>query len=164
MTVGTWRPVFVHAYSVRITDLRALPVVADDYSVELDVMLKLSDAAPGAKANVSFKGPDGKLVIGMDSLDVSSGKGVAQFKFAKGTLKLWYPVGYGKQPQYTVDVEILSGASVHPDRSVVSRVHHFHLHRKEQSSTAKRRKSVFARSEWSRTSSSIRRDARSSSK
>lgn len=109
MTVGPWRPVSIHSYTTRIADLRALPVVADDYSVELEVQLELSDPVPGATANVSFKGTDGKLVIGESGLDVSSGKGVVQFKFSKGVLELWYPIGYGKQPQYTVDVEILDG-------------------------------------------------------
>jgi beta-mannosidase len=114
MTVGPWRPVAIHGYTTRIADLRALPVVNDDYSVELNVKIELSNSTPGAKANVNVKKLDGSLVIGQQNVDVSSGKCEAQFKFSKGALDLWYPVGYGKQPLYRVEVEILSGVSPFP--------------------------------------------------
>lgn len=110
MTVGPWRPVSVQAYTTRITDLRALPVVTDDH-VELEVKLELSDPLPGAKASVTLKGPDNEVVIGQNGVDVSTGKGTASFKFSKGVLELWYPVGYGKQPLYNVEVNITGSVS-----------------------------------------------------
>ncbi|KAF8529175.1 glycoside hydrolase family 2 protein [Hysterangium stoloniferum] len=103
MTMGPWRPVFLHTYKARITDLR----IQVDVSETLDTTISISIVVtyPTGICSISIKDQHGVIVRNAD-LPVRDGEVLTQFNSAKGEFDLWYPVGYGKQPLYTVEVVI----------------------------------------------------------
>ncbi|CCM04064.1 uncharacterized protein FIBRA_06223 [Fibroporia radiculosa] len=105
MTVGPWKPIVLEAYQARITDIDIRANVSEDLSANLDVNFVLSRDNHSI-ASVNLKGPDGALVTGQNSIKISDSEAKARFKLSAGTYELWYPVGYGKQPQYTVEIEV----------------------------------------------------------
>ncbi len=104
MTVGPWRPISIQHYDTRISEIRIQSNVADDKSVKVDVAFNVS--APGPKkASVHLKSLDGQPIAGHH--DVScDGSGNTSFDLTTGSVDLWYPIGYGKQPLYLVEIQI----------------------------------------------------------
>ncbi|KAH9948346.1 glycoside hydrolase family 2 protein [Amylocystis lapponica] len=105
MTAGPWKPISLETYTARITDVDVRTRVAEDLSANLDVSFSLS-SEDHSIASVSLKGPDGTPVASQTSIKISHSTARAQFKLSAGTFELWYPVGYGKQPLYTIEVEV----------------------------------------------------------
>lgn len=103
MTVGPWRPITLHTYETRISDLYVKSTVSEDFSITVDVNFTLSDAIPAA-ASVALKSPDGVTIMGSNNVRIKDGQAIVSYKFSPGSVDLWYPVGYGQQPLYTVDV------------------------------------------------------------
>lgn len=105
MTVGPWRPISLHTYQNRISDLYIKNTVSEELTIDVDVHLTLFEPRP-AVASVMLKSSDGVTVVGSDNIPIVDGQAVASFKLSKGTVNLWYPVGYGEQPLYTVEIEV----------------------------------------------------------
>ncbi|KAI0952282.1 hypothetical protein AcV7_008145 [Taiwanofungus camphoratus] len=105
MTAGPWKPISLETYEARITDIDIRSKVSEDLSANLDVNFTLS-RDDRSIASVTLKGPDGSMVIGQSSIKISNSNARAQFKLSPGAYELWYPVGYGKQPVYTVEIEV----------------------------------------------------------
>lgn len=105
MTVGPWRPISIHAYESRLADLRAIVDVKEDLSVQTNISFQVEGSVSGLKAEYSLLSQDGKEVLG-DSAALSEGKGESAFAAKPGALDLWYPVGYGKQALYTLQVSL----------------------------------------------------------
>jgi len=59
-------------------------------------------------AEVWLKDPAGSesIVMGQSNVTFNNGAVRVVFHFKKGEVKLWYPVGYGEQPLYEVQVRI----------------------------------------------------------
>ncbi|KAI0263626.1 beta-mannosidase [Gloeopeniophorella convolvens] len=101
LDVGPWRPVHLHTYHTRIADLWAAARVNAQLEPVLSVKFTLD--APGA-ARVLVKDAAGTAVRGQR--DFARGNaGEVQFAFGEDEVELWYPVGYGKQPLYTIEVQ-----------------------------------------------------------
>lgn len=112
MTVGPWRPITLETYTARISDLRVSPIVDRDLTTTITTTFEVEGApASGATAQFVLKSPSGK-VVKTEEAKVQGGKGKLSWKFAKGDLELWYPVGYGKQPIYTVEVQLADAQGV----------------------------------------------------
>jgi beta-mannosidase len=47
------------------------------------------------------------------NIKTNSGQFRANFGFSAGFLELWYPVGYGKQPIYTIEIEVIDEVNKH---------------------------------------------------
>ncbi|TBU32964.1 glycoside hydrolase family 2 protein [Dichomitus squalens] len=105
MTVGPWKPIRLETYTTRIADLDVRPRVNEQLGATVDIAFELS-TNDHSIASVSVNDPDGKLVIGQNAIAIQSQRAEAHFKLSAGTFELWYPVGYGKQPIYTVDLKI----------------------------------------------------------
>lgn len=105
MTAGPWKPIKLETYQARITDVDIRPRVTEDLSATLEVNFSLS-TEDHSVASVSLKSSDGSLVVGQKDVKISKHTAQAQFKLSPGAFELWYPVGYGKQPLYTVEVEV----------------------------------------------------------
>ncbi|RDX53645.1 glycoside hydrolase family 2 protein [Lentinus brumalis] len=105
MTVGPWKPIRLEAYTTRITDLDIRPRVNEKLGATIDVTFELS-RDDHSVANVSVKDAEGKLIVGQSNLLIKSQRAEAHFKLSPGVFDLWYPVGYGKQPIYTVQLHI----------------------------------------------------------
>lgn len=104
MTTGPWRAISLQTYDVRITDFR----VQTEVSESLDTVIKVSidTSSPTGRTVVALKNQKGQVVRQSDALKPKDGKAEVAFSGAKGEFDLWYPVGYGKQPIYTVEAQI----------------------------------------------------------
>ncbi|CAE6482331.1 unnamed protein product, partial [Rhizoctonia solani] len=106
-TIGPWRPIKLETYAVRLSDVRVRQDVKEDLSAKLSVDLEVSDKSKGdLSAMVVLKSSAGAVIKKAADLTVKGGQSVAEFELAKGEVDLWYPVGYGKQALYTVEVEV----------------------------------------------------------
>ena len=119
MTAGPWKPIKLETYAARITDVDIRSRVAEDLSATLEVNFSLSRQNHSI-ASVSLKGPDGSSVASQKNIKISDSAARAQFKLSAGTFDLWFPVGYGKQPLYTVEVEVADEVRLSDTDIVVS--------------------------------------------
>ncbi|KAF9247262.1 glycoside hydrolase family 2 protein [Melanogaster broomeanus] len=103
MTVGPWKPISLHTYDVYLADLDIRSVVSESLDVKVTVDLSLSDKSSGS-ASVTLRDPRGAVVHTEKYLKVEFGRAHAEFNFSSGELDLWYPVQYGNQPIYTIEV------------------------------------------------------------
>ena len=105
--MGPWRPVSLHTYHTRISDLRISAQVDESLDTDLIVRIALFPQEISGAAEVLLKDPSGSVVTtGQSSIEIKSGTAQAVYRFAKGDVKLWYPVGYGAQPLYDVQVNV----------------------------------------------------------
>lgn len=116
MTVGPWKPVYLHTYASRITDLRVTSEVlktnAINITVDLAATLPTVSSSSGKRlrADVSLLHPDGSLKLDSKSApfaESEGGKVKLSWSANPGDLELWWPVGYGEQPLYTVQVKLV---------------------------------------------------------
>ncbi|KAF8528704.1 glycoside hydrolase family 2 protein [Gautieria morchelliformis] len=108
MTCGPWRPISLHTYTVRITDLRVQTQVSESLDADIKVSLHVSTLT--GWTSVTLRDKTGQVVREVDSVVINDGKAEVQFEGAKGEFELWYPVGYGKQPMYSVQVQVTDEA------------------------------------------------------
>ncbi|KAG8705027.1 hypothetical protein FRC08_001891 [Ceratobasidium sp. 394] len=104
-TIGPWRPITLETYAIRLSDVRVRQDVKEDLSAELSVEFEVSEKTSDLSAAVVLKSSAGTVVKTADA-KIKDGRAVAEFKLAKGDVELWYPVGYGKQALYTVDIQV----------------------------------------------------------
>ena len=105
MTVGPWKPIRLETYTTRIVDVDIRPRVNEKLGATVDITFELS-RDDHSIANVAINDPEGKLVVGQSVLAIKGARAEAHFKLSAGAFDLWYPVGYGKQPIYTVEIQI----------------------------------------------------------
>ncbi|KAG5639016.1 hypothetical protein H0H81_007924 [Sphagnurus paluster] len=107
MTVGPWKPVSLQFYKDRIVELDVRSQISEALDVKLTADIITSDKAP---LLVSFilKAPDGSIAASAKNISTIAGVAKVAFDFAPGKLDLWYPVGYGKQPLYIVEVNLVN--------------------------------------------------------
>ncbi|RDB22567.1 Beta-mannosidase B [Hypsizygus marmoreus] len=105
MTVGPWKPIYLDTYQNRITDLDVRSQVSEALDVKLTADFKLSHKGPGF-ASFILRSPDGSIETSASNIPTDSGNCKVSFEWAPGKLSLWYPVGYGAQPLYTVEAEL----------------------------------------------------------
>jgi beta-mannosidase len=111
MTIGPWRPIALEFYQNRIIELDVRSEVSESLDVKLSGAFTFSEKTAGY---VSFllKRPDGSLEVSANKLTVDrGGRAKVDFEWRAGQLELWYPVGYGAQPLYTVEVELTDQVS-----------------------------------------------------
>ena len=115
MTVGPWKPISLHTYQSRISDLYAKSTVSEELAVNVNVTFSLSHPT-SAVASVMLKNPEGEVLMGFKDVKITNGQAAVSYDFspvsaflsplslliffAKGAVDLWYPVGYGKQPLF----------------------------------------------------------------
>lgn len=100
LTCGPWRPVYLETYTGRISDL--------SFRVELPESLSRATVTAVAEIEgpgpdvVEFElfGPDGSVVGVKQIVAVAAGAGQATFEVTAP--ELWYPIGNGSQPLYTL--------------------------------------------------------------
>lgn len=122
MTAGPWRPIHLHSYSTRIKDLRVSSNVNSDLAVDLDVSLLL-DAPSTGTADVVLLNSSNHVVVNKNDIKLGNGDIKERFHLAKEDVELWYPVGYGKQPLYSVRVAIKNAVCPLSTNRIFSLVH-----------------------------------------
>jgi hypothetical protein len=80
--------------------------VDEKLEATLIVRMALSPKKTSGTSEFLLKDPSGSIVASQSSLTIKGGAARAEFRFVKGEIKLWYPVGYGDQPLYDVQVKV----------------------------------------------------------
>lgn len=116
MTVGPWKPIALEAYENRITDLDVRIDVSESLDATVTVEIALAEKRT-AEGSISLKGPNGSALVG-ERDEFHDGRMRKEFRFAAGDIELWYPVGYGKQPLYTIEVQVFDNVRTerYPER------------------------------------------------
>ncbi|KAJ5554600.1 hypothetical protein N7513_004559 [Penicillium frequentans] len=112
-TCGPWRPIILEEYSTRISDLSFRITVDKDMETAL---VKVAAETEGCNADdmirLTVTDPTGKATSKAAMLLVH--KDSANHTVDIQDAQLWWPIGYGKQPLYTVSAELLrNGVCVH---------------------------------------------------
>jgi beta-mannosidase len=105
MTVGPWKPIGLHTYNTKIVDIDVRSKISERLDVDLTVDFSLSTLTSGL-ASVTLRDSLGVQVAEENNMKATLEPLRAEFTFSAGFLDLWYPVGYGKQPLYTVEVKL----------------------------------------------------------
>jgi hypothetical protein len=104
MTVGPWKPIRLEIYEHRVENFWVRVDVAE--SLEATINVSLSATSSSGSADVTVKAPDGTLVVDRQAIPLKDGNCDVSLDAKRGDLELWWPVGYGKQILYTVDVVV----------------------------------------------------------
>lgn len=106
MTTGPWKPIYLHTYGAKIEEVDIRVDVSESLEVNLSASAVTSDGFNGDVRFTLF-GPNSEIC--RKEAVSCQGKSSALFvqAFSAGELQLWYPVGYGTQPMYTVVAELL---------------------------------------------------------
>ncbi|KAJ7095340.1 glycoside hydrolase family 2 protein [Mycena belliarum] len=104
MTTGPWKPISLHCYENRISDLDVRAQVSE--SLEVNLTAKVSFPKQQGYTSFVLRRPDGSIEVSRSKMPTDDGNCEATFRFPSGQLQLWYPVNYGHQPLYTVEVNI----------------------------------------------------------
>lgn len=112
MTVGPWKPIYLHSYAHRITDLRITSNVSEDLSVTGQVTFKLNEPAKeGLKIMTSIQSAtDSQLV----AQELSADAGKLDFSFKAEEVELWFPIGYGKPALHTFTAALIDKVYIYP--------------------------------------------------
>jgi beta-mannosidase len=112
MTVGPWRPIRFHTYDIRIAEVWADAVVSDKLEPRLELSFELAGDEFTGTIQVSVRGPNRVSIKEIKDIRVAGGKGSTTSAFGDDEVELWYPVGYGKQPLYEIEVAAIDDVSV----------------------------------------------------
>lgn len=113
MTVGPWRPIYFHTYDIRIAEVWANAIVSEKLEPRLDLSFELAGDEFNGTVQLFVRGPDKVSIKEIKDLKVAAGKGSTTLAF-DDEIDLWYPVGYGKQPLYEIEVVAIDDVSVVP--------------------------------------------------
>lgn len=109
LTVGPWKPIYLHTYTHRITDFRITATVSSDKAVHVAVDVETSSPlVPSGigELEVSLLHPDNVNNLGSRTVGLQDGRSHASWNTQPGELDLWWPVGYGEQNLHTVEIKL----------------------------------------------------------
>lgn len=114
VTAGVWRQVHLESWNARrITDLAVRTDALDADHAALTVQLGVQQAAAtrgDAKVQVTLLDPDGRKVADIERLmPLQAGANALQLPVRIEQPRRWWPVGYGAQDRYTVQVRVDGG-------------------------------------------------------
>ena len=111
MTVGPWRPIHFHTYDIRITEVWANAIVSEKLEPRLDLSFDLGGDDFKGTVQVFVRGRSKPNVKEIRDVKVSGSKGSTTYALGDDEVELWYPVGYGKQPLYEIEVVAIDDVS-----------------------------------------------------
>lgn len=104
MTIGPWKPISLQTYEARIADLDVRSDVSEALDVKVSVDL-IQSSSTTVHASFVLKAADGSVIVSTTA-STDAGHAKADFDLPAGKVDLWYPVGYGKQPLYTIEAKL----------------------------------------------------------
>lgn len=117
MTCGPYRPVKLITYTARIVDLNTRATVSSELSASLKIDASfLGDVSAIKGITAILKDSAGNIIKESENaliLDKANDgkKDIISWDLGKDTVKLWWPVGYGSQELYTLEVLLIGEAS-----------------------------------------------------
>ena len=106
MTVGPWRPVSLHAYTARVSDLHAAIDVIEDLSIKSNITFEINGTnGDNLQATYNLITSEGTTIL-KGPIAIENGKAQAAFETSSESIELWYPVGYGRQTLYSLQVDL----------------------------------------------------------
>lgn len=115
VTAGIWRPVRLYSWNqARLQDLQLRQDRVTEDAAEITAIATVDVARPGDYAVRLWQtAPDGsRTVAATKRVALPEGVGRVPQTFRIERPQRWYPVGYGAQPLYAFDMEILRGEDV----------------------------------------------------
>lgn len=105
MTVGPWKDVHVDSYNVRLSDVRIDTTLSGDKYDQASLKVQIQyTGSPSDDYNVEYTFEDARgKVIRSDTLPA---KEKLDYQFSTGEVEAWYPIGHGKQPLYSLSVQL----------------------------------------------------------
>ncbi|CAE7233738.1 unnamed protein product [Rhizoctonia solani] len=116
MTVGPYRPIRLHTYKTRIADVyvKALVSPAPELACTVQITPTLhGNVSDVSKFDISLRRPDGSIVRAQTFDNGSK----IEWKLNNGEVSLWWPVGYGQQALYYVDI-----TAIHKDDTKLDQI------------------------------------------
>ena len=86
-------------------------IVSEELEPRVDLSFELAGDEFTGTVQVSVRGPNKVSIKEIKDVKVTGGKGSATYTFGDDEVELWYPVGYGKQPLYEIEVGIIDDVS-----------------------------------------------------
>jgi len=111
MTAGPWRPISFHTYDIRIAEVWANAIVSEKLEPRVDLSFELAGDEFVGTVQVSVRGPSKASIKEIKDVKVAGGKGSTTYTFGDDEVELWYPIGYGKQPLYEIEVAAIDDVS-----------------------------------------------------
>jgi beta-mannosidase len=110
MTVGPWKPIALEIYESRVVEFDIRSQISEALDVKLTIMCTFSETH-SSYASFVLKKPDGSIEASANKIPVNGEHASVNFEWNTGQLQLWYPVGYGSQPLYSIEVELADQVS-----------------------------------------------------
>jgi beta-mannosidase len=108
LTCGPWRPIRLEIYEARVAEIDIKTTVNDDLdAAEVIIDLVIEGSAADATLSLSYGEANDSSLGSVIARRDDKGSVSTTWKVSKP--HLWYPRGYGKQPLYSVRIELING-------------------------------------------------------
>lgn len=109
MTCGPYRPITLKTFSARIAEVHTCARVSESLIPNLKVAVELAgtlDPSFVKSVKAVMTGPSNEIIM-TDTKEFSNAEEIFEWEFLSNIVKLWWPVGYGDQHLYTLEVSLL---------------------------------------------------------
>ena len=108
LTSGPWQPVRRHSWDVRIAEIDCRPQVeVGATSATVQVHLRLEGDTAGLRLEHELLDPEGRCVA-----SASNAADISDVALNVDAARLWWPIGSGEQPLYTLLTRLMDGADI----------------------------------------------------
>lgn len=105
MTVGPWKPITLEVYDARISEIDVRTQVSDTLEASFAATISYSSQIAGI-TTITVKDANRQEIYSSDKLPTDSGNSAIAYTFPTGAIDLWWPINYGAQIQYSVEVKL----------------------------------------------------------
>jgi beta-mannosidase len=117
LSAGPWRPVRICARPLRLADVKVLPEVAEDLrSARIPITARIereteTELAGGAELRLILRAPGGEILSSKELSLSTRGLSVEE-ELHLADPALWWPLGHGAQPLYSLELTLLAAGEV----------------------------------------------------
>ena len=109
VTAGVWQPIYLEAWdAARIAAVRPLVVRANEKEAVTEVHVEVEGESAGLELTLTLRDPAGRAVV--ERAADADGHKTATLEVPNP--QLWWPIGYGEQPLYTLQVDLKKDETV----------------------------------------------------